>query len=56
MTTIRLSGVGKSFGTVSVLSRVDLVVADRSITAVVGASGSGKTTLLRLVAGFERVD
>jgi iron(III) transport system ATP-binding protein len=56
VTTIRLSGVDKSFGTVSVLSRVDLVVADRSITAVVGASGSGKTTLLRLVAGFERVD
>jgi iron(III) transport system ATP-binding protein len=56
VTTIRLSGVDKSFGTVSVLSHVDLVVADQSITAVVGASGSGKTTLLRLVAGFERVD
>ncbi len=56
MTTIRLSGVDKSFGTVSVLSQVDLVVADRAITAVVGASGSGKTTLLRLIAGFERVD
>ncbi len=56
MTTIRLSGVDKSFGSTEVLCHVDLEVPDGSITAVVGASGSGKTTLLRLVAGFERAD
>jgi iron(III) transport system ATP-binding protein len=56
VTTIRVSGVDKSFDTTSVLAHVDLVVPNESITAVVGASGSGKTTLLRLIAGFEQVD
>jgi molybdate transport system ATP-binding protein len=32
---------------------VDLVIADRGVTAVFGPSGSGKTTLLRAIAGLE---
>src|ERR1700722_11790949 len=56
MSTIELKGVAKSFGATPVLHNIDLVVADGSTTAVLGASGSGKTTLLRLVAGFDQVD
>jgi iron(III) transport system ATP-binding protein len=56
MSAIELRSVRKAFGPTAVLSAVDLVVPERSITAVLGASGSGKTTLLRLVAGFDQVD
>jgi iron(III) transport system ATP-binding protein len=55
MSTIELAGVGKRFGSTTVLDGVDLLVPDGSTTAVLGASGSGKTTMLRLIAGFDRV-
>jgi iron(III) transport system ATP-binding protein len=56
VTTLSISGVSKSFGTLSVLHDVNLEVADGALTAILGPSGSGKTTLLRIIAGFERVD
>jgi iron(III) transport system ATP-binding protein len=56
VTNLSISGVCKSFGTLSVLRDIDLEVADGALTAILGPSGSGKTTLLRIVAGFERVD
>jgi len=51
MSGLRVAGLTKSFGNTTVLSALDLEVAD-GITAVLGPSGCGKTTLLRLVAGF----
>ncbi len=56
MSAIELRGASKRFNDTAVLGGVDLLVADGSITAVLGASGSGKTTLLRLIAGFEHLD
>jgi iron(III) transport system ATP-binding protein len=56
MSAIELVGVSKCFGSTPVLAGVDLLVADGSTTAVLGASGSGKTTLLRVIAGFEQID
>jgi iron(III) transport system ATP-binding protein len=56
MSELRISSVTKSFGTTVVLRDVDLLVADGSLTALLGTSGSGKTTLLRIIAGFERAD
>jgi iron(III) transport system ATP-binding protein len=46
----------KSFGDLTVLDGVDLMVPAGSFTGILGASGSGKTTLLRIIAGFERLD
>jgi len=45
-------GLAKSYGSRSVLADVNLVVAEGTLTAILGASGSGKTTLLRVVIGF----
>ena len=56
MSFLQLQAVGKSYGAVTALAGIDLVVGAGSRTAIVGPSGSGKTTLLRLVAGFEAPD
>lgn len=52
MAELRCTEVAASYGQGPVLSGVNLVVADGSLTAILGASGSGKTTLLRVVMGF----
>jgi iron(III) transport system ATP-binding protein len=52
MSSLHLDAVTRSFGPVVAVDRVDLSVAQSSITAVLGPSGCGKTTLLRLIAGF----
>src|SRR5260221_14588666 len=55
MGQIELKGVNKSFGDVSVIHDVDLMVEDGSFVVFVGPSGCGKSTLLRLIAGLEDV-
>lgn len=51
-TRIRVSGLGKRYGTYDVFSDVNLEVGDREIVAIVGPSGCGKTTLLRCIDGL----
>jgi multiple sugar transport system ATP-binding protein len=55
MGSIRLEGVSKTFGNVSVIPSVDLDVKEGSFVVFVGPSGCGKSTLLRLIAGLEDV-
>ncbi|HEX6150895.1 ABC transporter ATP-binding protein [Nocardioides sp.] len=52
MSRVELRGVTYAFGELRAVDRVDLLVPQGSLTAVLGPSGCGKTTLLRLVAGF----
>ncbi len=55
MATLEFLGIEKSYGSVRVLHRVDLSVADGEFIVLVGPSGCGKSTLLRAIAGLEEI-
>ncbi|MCY7314763.1 MAG: sn-glycerol-3-phosphate ABC transporter ATP-binding protein UgpC [Rubrivivax sp.] len=50
-----MSGVGKSYGDVRVLSGIDLDIRDGEFMVFFGPSGCGKSTLLRTIAGLEDI-
>jgi branched-chain amino acid transport system ATP-binding protein len=51
---LTVDDVVTTYGAVRALDGVSVEVAERSITAVLGANGAGKTTLLRTVNGLVR--
>jgi polar amino acid transport system ATP-binding protein len=53
---LELANVVKSFGTTTVLDRINLRVTQGEVITLIGASGSGKSTLLRCVNLLEPVD
>jgi osmoprotectant transport system ATP-binding protein len=53
---IKLRGVSKAHNGVAAVERVDLVLAARRTTALIGPSGSGKSTLLGLIVGLDTPD
>jgi ABC-type polar amino acid transport system ATPase subunit len=50
---IKVQGLHKDFGKLSVLRGVDFTVNEGDIIALIGPSGSGKSTLLRCINGIE---
>lgn len=54
MSSLRIEGVGKSFGQLEVLRDLQLTVEPGEFAAVIGPSGSGKSTLFNLVSGLDR--
>jgi multiple sugar transport system ATP-binding protein len=56
MAGVRITGLHKRFGAVHAVRGVDLEIADREFTVLVGQSGCGKSTLLRTIAGLEDID
>ena len=48
--TVSLTGIRKSFGSVKALDGVDLEISAGEMFALVGPDGAGKTTLLRILA------
>jgi polar amino acid transport system ATP-binding protein len=52
---LRITGLHKSFGTLEVLSGIDLVVHEHEVVCLIGASGSGKSTLLRCINRLEPI-
>ena len=57
---IAVSDITKSYGTGGnrnqVLKGINLQIADRDFTVILGASGSGKSTFLNVISGLERPD
>lgn len=53
---IRVQGLEKSYGTLSVLRGVDFEVASGSIFALLGSNGAGKTTVVRILATLLKAD
>lgn len=49
---LQLDGYGVAFGERIILGSVDLQVADREVTCLLGPTATGKSTLLRTLAGF----
>lgn len=56
MSVVRLDGVTKRFGKVTVIDEMSLDVEAGTILGVIGPSGSGKTTAVRLMTGAYRPD
>jgi len=49
-------GLSKRYGTLDVVTGLDLAAHKGEVVALLGPSGCGKTTTLRLIAGFEEPD
>ncbi|MBS1165437.1 MAG: tcyC, partial [Proteobacteria bacterium] len=46
---IELRNIAKRFGDTTVLSGINVTIAEGTVTALVGPSGGGKSTLLRCI-------
>lgn len=49
---IEVQGVSKIFGGLTAVNKVDLQVAEGSITSIIGPNGAGKTTLFNCISGY----
>ena len=56
MTTIRLEGVTRSYGSTRAIDNVSMAIGHGEFFTLLGPSGCGKTTLLRMIAGFTDVE
>ena len=51
---IDIRDLDKSFGSLNVLSGINITINEGEFLAIVGRSGCGKSTLLRLISGLEK--
>lgn len=53
---IKARHISKTFGSLQVLKDIDIDIAPRQITSIVGPSGAGKTTLLQILGTLSQPD
>lgn len=53
MSFFRAESITKQYGSLRVLDRIGLDIAQGEFISILGESGSGKTTLLRIISGLE---
>jgi branched-chain amino acid transport system ATP-binding protein len=53
---LELKRVHAAYGATRVLHGIDFAIAEKSITALLGANGAGKTTTLRAICGMVRTE
>lgn len=53
---VRLSGVTKRYGDLTVLDGLNLDIRRNELLSIIGPSGSGKTTVLRVLMTLEQID
>ena len=53
---IKVSGVIKRYGSLTVLKGIDLQIGKGEVVAIVGPSGAGKTTLLQIIGTLDKAD
>jgi ABC-type sugar transport system ATPase subunit len=51
---VKLTGAGKSYGSIIALSGIDLEAGAGEVTCVLGDNGAGKSTLIKIIAGLHR--
>lgn len=56
MGILELKGITKTFGGVTAVEDVDIVVKENTLLGIIGPNGSGKTTLVNTVTGFINPD
>ncbi|MGA0542223.1 sugar ABC transporter ATP-binding protein [Neotabrizicola sp. VNH66] len=49
---LRAVGLGKTYGTITVLSDVTLDIRPGEVHAIIGENGAGKSTLMKLLSGY----
>ena len=53
---LQLRGLSLTFGGLSVLQELDIVVNEREVVSVIGPNGAGKTTLFNVITGLYKPD
>lgn len=54
--TLEIKGLAKSFGSIRVITNLDLMVRKGEVHAVMGENGAGKSTLIKIISGVFRAD